>query len=292
MPDYNLGHDEKDNFMKDVSDSHLHKSESGTILVIAERAFHELYRSFSTKGVRMEIRTHKESLESIQRLPVDIVIMDSGLDVSGALRLLREIKTLQPGIPVIFLTDNQSVNAVKEAYRAGARVFIEKPVNFFELRGDLENLLKIKKTSREKRSPFITSRDPEAAGAAKTLTTGKPAYIIRAVRYIEDNLSEKISLDRLAKEANLSKFHFCRVFFRHIGMTPLQFTAFMRVEKAKELLAREDLNVSIVAVQVGFNDLGTFLRQFKKLTGVTPTVFKSTIKKLEISPGHLSGPVF
>jgi len=265
---------------------------TGTMLVIADSAFHELYRSFSMKGVQMDICTHKESIEHLQqyRVPVDLVILDCGLEVSGALRLLKEMKTLNPGIPVIFLTDNKSVSSVKEAYRAGARDFIEKPVNFFELRDTVQNLLKIKRTSREKRSPFINSRDSEEKGAAKTLTTGKPAYIIRAVRYIEDNLTEKISLDRLAKEANLSKFHFCRVFFRHIGMTPLQFTAFMRVEKAKELLARGDLNVSIVAVQVGFNDLGTFLRQFKKLTGVTPTVFKNTLKKLERSPEHLSSP--
>lgn len=57
-------------------------------------------------------------------------------------------------------------------------------------------------------------------------------------------------------------------------MTPMRFVTSMRIERAKTLLKREDHNMSETAMEAGFNDLGTFIRQFKKFTGITPAAYK------------------
>jgi AraC-like DNA-binding protein len=80
----------------------------------------------------------------------------------------------------------------------------------------------------------------------------------------------RITLVELAQKAGMSKYHFSRVFKRYIGMTPIKFVTLRKIEKAKELLKRRDFNVSAVAYQLGFNDVSTFIKQFKKFTGLTP----------------------
>ncbi len=57
-------------------------------------------------------------------------------------------------------------------------------------------------------------------------------------------------------------------------MNPMKFVTLLRIERAKELLKRNDFTVSLVANEVGFKDLSNFIRQFKKNTGVTPTMYR------------------
>lgn len=106
------------------------------------------------------------------------------------------------------------------------------------------------------------------------VTSDKPQNLLQVIAFIEGNLWSSMELGSLAKKAHLSKFHFCRVFKRHIGMNPMKFVAVLRIERAKELLTSNDKTVSLVANEVGFRDLSNFIRQFKKITGMTPTMYR------------------
>jgi AraC-like DNA-binding protein len=99
-----------------------------------------------------------------------------------------------------------------------------------------------------------------------------------AIRYIEENLSNVICLDDIAEKANVSKYHFCRLFKKRVGMSPLRFATCMRIEKAKELLKNDDLTISTAAANVGFNDISSFIKQFKRLTGMTPSSYRKFLK--------------
>lgn len=265
--------------MAQITDISFKKAVQGVIVVIAEKALHEMYYSCPFNGKEIEVCTPKEACDFVKVHQPDLILLDCGSEVSRGLGLLEELKALRPDIPIIFLTDDRSSDVVVKAFRTGARDFIGKPVNIFELRITIEHLLQIKRASQEKRSPLAISQHPEKGEFMQGITTEKPVYILRVFRYIEENLSDKISLDMLAKEARISKYYFCRLFFRHTGMTPMKSTTFMRMQRAKELLKREDLTVSIIAMQVGFNDLGSFIRQFKKHNDMTPTDYKNSLKE-------------
>jgi len=116
-------------------------------------------------------------------------------------------------------------------------------------------------------------QDRLSAGIA---TAEKPSNILQVVARIEENLTSPLELEDLARTAQLSKFHFCRTFKRHIGMNPMKFVASLRIERAKRLLARKGVAVSAIAEEVGYRDVGNFIRQFKKLTGMTPTMYRET----------------
>ncbi len=195
--------------------------------------------------------------------------------------MLKEIKAICLDVPIIFLTDESSSSSAGAAFRAGAREVIGKPANIFELQDTIKTLLEMKKSSREKRTPFVLyqNQSSDARKPVQTITTDKPINILRVINHITENISDVINIEILAKEANLSKYHFRRIFKRHIGVSPMKFVTSMRVLRAKELLQRDDLTVSEVAFHVGFNDLGTFIRQLKSSLA-TPTIYKNSLRKL------------
>jgi AraC family transcriptional regulator len=92
--------------------------------------------------------------------------------------------------------------------------------------------------------------------------------------YIEGHLDAELTLERLARVAHLSPYHFARLFKNGAGLPPHQFVVARRVERAKELLRRRDrLPLADIAAEVGFSDQSHFTRHFKRLVGVTPKRF-------------------
>lgn len=91
----------------------------------------------------------------------------------------------------------------------------------------------------------------------------------RARDYLFEHYADNVSLETLARIANLSPFHFNRVFSEQMGMPPHAFQTQVRVSRAKALL-RQGWSIAQVAAQTGFADQSHLTRHFKRLAGVTP----------------------
>lgn len=93
--------------------------------------------------------------------------------------------------------------------------------------------------------------------------------------YIESHLSEKISLEDLANNANMSKYHFHRLFRKYSDETVKQFVTRIKVERSGIFLAvRNDLSITDIALQYGYNDASTFNKAFKKYIGMSPLEYR------------------
>lgn len=104
---------------------------------------------------------------------------------------------------------------------------------------------------------------------------GLPASALKGTTdYVGDHLAEDLRLEDLAREANLSPYHFARLFKLSTGLSPHQYVIERRVEEAKVLLRGTDLTVGEIALAVGFVNQSHFARQFKRLTGATPSAFR------------------
>lgn len=106
----------------------------------------------------------------------------------------------------------------------------------------------------------------------------------RACDYVVEHYDENVSLAALARVANLSAFHFNRVFSKHLGMPPHEFQIQVRVSRAKELL-RQGWSISQVASQTGFADQSHLTRHFKRLVIVTPGHYKENSKNVQDAIG-------
>jgi YesN/AraC family two-component response regulator len=248
------------------------------VLIVAEKTNHQSYRSLTLGREKVNICTLKEAINSINKRSTKVILLDPGFAVERGLRLLKEIKTLYPSIPVILLTDKGSEDIVLKAFRAGVRDFFRNPVNMQELQDTVTGLLRVKKLSKEKRFPFIRQKDLKTEKLIRKVTKNQYIDFLNTLGYIEKNLTDDIDLGNLASSACLSKYHFCRLFKKRLGISPMKFVTFMKIEKAKEIIQKDDIKISAVAIHVGFNDLSSFITQFKKFTGMTPYTYKKSLK--------------
>lgn len=98
--------------------------------------------------------------------------------------------------------------------------------------------------------------------------------IRRAIKFMKEHYSDRLSLEQIAHAAYLSPYHFCRLFKNHAGMTCSKYLSILRVDRAKHLLKETDLSVSEVCFETGFNSLAYFDRVFKGLEGTTPSEYR------------------
>jgi AraC-like DNA-binding protein len=103
-------------------------------------------------------------------------------------------------------------------------------------------------------------------------TSIEPSAIKRTREYIDEHFAESISLVYLGQMANLSPFHFHRMFCRTVGMPPHAYQTQVRINRAKQLL-RQRHPLSSVAFSTGFADQSHLTRHFHRLVGVTPGRF-------------------
>jgi AraC-like DNA-binding protein len=109
--------------------------------------------------------------------------------------------------------------------------------------------------------------------------------LCRARDLLAASYNASVPLDRAAREACLSPFHFQRVFRRTFGETPHDFLTRLRMDQARQLLAAGDLPVTEVCLEVGYSSLGTFSSRFAALTGQSPTAFRREARRF-IAPVH------
>lgn len=97
---------------------------------------------------------------------------------------------------------------------------------------------------------------------------------LRRVRaYIDDHIGERISLDELAREAGVSRFHFARQFRLSTGESPMEYLRRVRIERSKSILQARGTTIAEVAARLGFSDQSHFTRIFGRLVGVSPGSF-------------------
>ena len=92
--------------------------------------------------------------------------------------------------------------------------------------------------------------------------------------YISDNYQNKIYISDLARQVNLNEQYFCRLFKKAIGRPPIAYINEYRIKQSMRLLENTDIAVTDVCLECGFNHLGNFMKEFRKLTGTTPLQYR------------------
>lgn len=108
--------------------------------------------------------------------------------------------------------------------------------------------------------------------------------ITAALRRIEAEVDENLSLADLARTAAMSPYHFLRTFRAVVGMTPHQFILQMRLLRVAARLARSNDSISALAYAAGFGDLSTFNRRFRQVMGSSPSAYRAARLQPTLSP--------
>lgn len=102
--------------------------------------------------------------------------------------------------------------------------------------------------------------------------------IAQATRYIQENYNTALDIDQLARQAQLSKYYFIKLFKEFMNIAPYEYVIVYRINEAKKYLRSTTMKVSQISEAVGFNDECNFIRTFKRVTGSTPLQYRDSQK--------------
>jgi AraC-like DNA-binding protein len=122
------------------------------------------------------------------------------------------------------------------------------------------------------REEYAGLKNPRAPGCLDR------AAVDRVAEYVDAELANELTLDRLAAVAMLSPFHFARSFKATTGLAPHQFVTARRMDRAKTLLLETSYAVMDVAYAVGLSNVGHFRRMFRRHFGINPGDLRQTAR--------------
>jgi AraC family transcriptional regulator len=168
------------------------------------------------------------------------------------LELLPEFRTRDPQIEAI----SMMLLAEMQQENLGSRLYIESLTNILAV-----HLLR------------------QYAGTKPRLQIyegGLPEHqLMQVLEYINEHLNQDIKLADLAQLLDMSQFHFSHMFKQAIGTSPYQYLIQQRVERAKQLLKQKERSIMEIALECGFNSHSHLSKQFRQVTGMTPTVYRA-----------------
>lgn len=113
--------------------------------------------------------------------------------------------------------------------------------------------------------------DEEARSSSPSL----PGYKLRQITdWMAEHTAEDFSLDRLAAQAGLSKFHFQRLFKSALGVSPSRYHINLRMNLARRLLRETKQSIVEVALEVGYANPSHFAQLFRRETGLSPSDYR------------------
>lgn len=123
---------------------------------------------------------------------------------------------------------------------------------------------------------LMTRRRDASDEQTTSLTTRlgtRNQHLLKAVRYLQENLEEPFSIDDCADHVGVSRRQIERLFQKNLGMTPLQYLNGLRLQHGRALLAETDMSVLDVAIACGYGSSSHFSKSFRKKFGISPHKF-------------------
>ncbi|WEZ85426.1 AraC family transcriptional regulator (plasmid) [Rhizobium sp. 32-5/1] len=123
----------------------------------------------------------------------------------------------------------------------------------------------------------------EAAGVLRASITSDDVKLVRAMRFIEEGASSRLTVADVAAEVAMSPSHFAHRFRTCVGVSPMRYRAQVRLERARLLLLNTAATVSRAAEEAGYASDAHFSRDFKELFGVSPRAY---VRDMQALFGH------
>jgi len=199
-----------------------------------------------------------EALTKIDTLKPDIVIMDINIPIMNGLKVIQTSRLKYPDMAFVIVSGYDDFTYCREALRLQITDYMLKPVNYDEFGKCIDNLRISMFESRTKKGDPDMEEQP----------------MLGIVRYMQEHLSEEISLTVLAEEFHLSAQYISQLFKNEIGVNFLTYLTSIRMEQARKLLLSTSLSIAEISEKTGYSDYRVFTKVFKKIEGVTPSQYR------------------
>ena len=225
----------------------------------------------------------KQALQiALKEIP-DIVISDIMMPEMNGYELCRKIKEDMNinHIQVILLTARTDEQSHLDGYKIGADAYIEKPFEISSLLECVQNRLYLRKQIRLKytHNSIITETD-------KPTTSADDAFLFKLNKVIIDNMeNENLNIEFISQKLGISRASLYNRLKALTDMGANEYVNKLRIDKAMELLRKNELSITEIAECTGFSTSRYFSTIFKKYTGITPTKYKESPDSFKSSSG-------
>jgi signal transduction histidine kinase/DNA-binding response OmpR family regulator/ligand-binding sensor domain-containing protein len=236
-----------------------------------------LYDSFKDEYLVEIAANGKEALSKARNSNVSLVISDIMMPEMDGRMLCHELKNdIQTcHIPVILLTALTERDYWIEGYESGADDYIEKPFDVDVLQSRVKNLLKSRKTLREK---YLMYGRPDEHILPSTEENADELFLKKAYQLIKDNIDNtEFSIDDFSGAMMVSRSLLYRKIKSLTDLSPIEYLTYIRMRYASNLLKTRQFTIKEISYRSGFSDPRYFSTLFKKHFSKTPSEFISDI---------------
>jgi transcriptional regulator GlxA family with amidase domain len=113
--------------------------------------------------------------------------------------------------------------------------------------------------------------------------------VITVIALMKNDSGRALPLSRLAKSVNLSPNRLCYLFKAETGTPPARYLRTLRMQDATTLLVSTFLSIKEIIARVGFTDESHFVKNFKRIYGVTPTEYRKQNVVIDVSGFQTNG---
>ncbi|MEG1992979.1 MAG: response regulator [Acetivibrio sp.] len=228
------------------------------------------------------IATAEDGIEGaalIRQHHPDLIFSDIAMPGQNGLEMIAGLKSEFPNMMISILTGYRDFNYAQQAIRLGVTRFLLKPSNMDEIEEALEFMTeKLGKVDRKPLKEDVTEEPEEMEKE-----TAASSFIVRnALKYIESNYTQKLTLLEVAEKTYVSQWHLSKLLNKHTGNNFSEILNNIRIQKAVELLKDPSLRIGNIAEEVGFLDMAHFSRVFKKIMGVSANEYRNKMQKEEV----------
>ncbi|MCI8585219.1 MAG: AraC family transcriptional regulator [Lachnospiraceae bacterium] len=224
---------------------------------------------------------HSIFAEKILSSGEDAVVFHPGLlgfDAYDAvqMQLIQPIQNKKLLFPRCLMPEHPAFVPVRDAFAGilhafGRQLIDESPSENGVVTDDLASQLRIKSSLL---SIFALLTAHQLFTPTEKHSDKRVERIKATLAYIKENYKDKIYIRDLAEVVNMNEQYFCRFFKKAIGRSPMEYVSEYRIKQSLHLLEETDLPVMDICLECGYNNLGNFLREFKKQTGTTPLRYR------------------
>lgn len=181
---------------------------------------------------------------------LDLVFIDIQMPFIDGFQLIKEF----PNFNYIIVTAFDYFNYAQKALRLGAKDILLKPIDKDKLMESLKRVLGYQPTQN--------------------------SLINNIIDDIHKNYTKTLKTQYFAKKYYMQCSNLCRLFKKETGYTVSTYIKLIRINKAKEKLKISDLTISEICFSVGYRNESLFYRDFKKINGITPQIFRQSQKDI------------
>lgn len=134
---------------------------------------------------------------------------------------------------------------------------------------------------RRYKSPLAIPREIAKADIPKSTKSKSDAEIFsRVADYLADRLSDAVTIEQICRDNLIGRSQLQKIFKERCGLGIIEYFSLLKINAAKEMIRTGHLNFTQISEQLGYSSIHYFSRQFKKLTGMTPSEYALSIKAM------------